>query len=192
MKQFLISFVLIVAFVAYAFYYNIAAQNPNSSNSTVSTNTTNTNSNSGVVVTDTTTNGGASSNGNTVTQTHIPAQVPVKTPVQTPVPVITPVVVKKTTGQYVDGIYTGAAINEYYGTVQVAAVISGGRLTKVTFLQYPTDRSTSKAINQRATPQLAAQAIQVQSANVSGVSGASATSDAFSQSLASALSQAAA
>ena len=76
--------------------------------------------------------------------------------------------------------------------MQVAAVISGGRLTKVTFLQYPTDRSTSKAINQRATPQLAAQAIQVQSANVSGVSGASATSDAFSQSLASALSQAAA
>ncbi len=190
MKQFLISFVLIVAFVAYAFYYNIAAQNPNSSNSTVSTNTTNTNSNSGVVVTDTTTNGGASSNGNTVTQSPTPA--PVKTPVQTPTPVITPVVVKKTTGKYVDGIYTGAAINEYYGTVQVAAVISGGRLTKVTFLQYPTDRSTSKAINQRATPQLAAQAIQVQSANVSGVSGASATSDAFSQSLASALSQAAA
>jgi uncharacterized protein with FMN-binding domain len=93
-------------------------------------------------------------------------------------------------GQYTDGTYTGTAANAYYGNIQVAATISGGKLTNVTFLQYPNDRSTSRFINQQAMPQLKAEAIQAQSANVDGVSGASDSSGAFKESLASALSQA--
>ncbi len=94
------------------------------------------------------------------------------------------------TGQYKDGTYTGSVADAYYGNIQVKATISGGKLTNVTFLQYPNDRGQSVEINQRAMPVLKAEAIQAQSANVDGVSGASDTSAAFNQSLASALAQA--
>jgi uncharacterized protein with FMN-binding domain len=72
----------------------------------------------------------------------------------------------------------------------VKATISGGKLTDVTFLQYPNDRNTSVYINQQAMPQLRAEALQAQSAKVDGVSGASDSSAAFVQSLASALAKA--
>ena len=78
----------------------------------------------------------------------------------------------------------------YYGNVQVQAVISGGKITAVNFLQYPNDRSNSIRINTQAMPYLQQEAIQAQSAQVDGVSGASATSAAFVQSLTVALNQA--
>ena len=93
-------------------------------------------------------------------------------------------------GQYKDGSYTGPSVNVYYGNVQVKAVISGGKLTDVQFLQYPSDRSTSVYINSQAMPMLTQEAIAAQSANVSGVSGASETSAGFVQSLSAALTQA--
>ncbi|MDR3571670.1 MAG: hypothetical protein P4L81_05775 [Candidatus Pacebacteria bacterium] len=101
-----------------------------------------------------------------------------------------PTPVAKPKGQYVDGTYTGSVANAYYGNVQVQAVISGGKLVNVVVLQYPNDRSTSRYINQQAMPILVSEAISAQSANINGVSGASESSPAFAQSLASALSQA--
>lgn len=101
-----------------------------------------------------------------------------------------PVTPKVSSGKYVDGTYTGNAADAYYGNIQVEAIISGGKLANVVFLQSPNDRSTSRYINQQAMPELKAEAIQAQSANVSGVSGASDSSAAFKQSLASALSKA--
>jgi uncharacterized protein with FMN-binding domain len=97
---------------------------------------------------------------------------------------------KTTNGLYADGTYTGAATDAYYGTVQVKAVIQNGKLATVQFLQSPNGRSTSLAINSRAMPALTSEAIQVQSANVNVVSGATFTSQAFQQSLQSALVQA--
>lgn len=97
---------------------------------------------------------------------------------------------QKSSGLYVDGTYTGAPENAYYGTVQVQAVVQNGALSNVTFLQYPSDRSTSRTISSRAMPILVQEALQIQSAKVDGVSGATQISDAFKQSLASALSQA--
>lgn len=93
-------------------------------------------------------------------------------------------------GQYRNGSYTGVAADAYYGNIQVKAIISGGKITDVVFLQYPNDRSTSRAINGQAMPYLKQEAIQVQSANVKIISGATDSSQAFRQSLASALSQA--
>ena len=93
-------------------------------------------------------------------------------------------------GQYADGTYTGAPADAYYGIVQTRAVIQSGKLAVVSFLQYPNDRSTSRYINDVAMPQLKAEAIQAQSAQVNAVSGASETSAAFRQSLGSALAQA--
>lgn len=117
-----------------------------------------------------------------------PTPIPKPTPAPTPVPV--PVPTPKPKGQYVDGTYNGDPADAYYGTVQVQAVISGGRLVTVNFLQYPSDRSTSRRINDQAMALLKQEAIQAQSANVSGVSGATDTFSAFVQSLGSALAQA--
>jgi uncharacterized protein with FMN-binding domain len=107
----------------------------------------------------------------------------------TPTPVVTPPPPKKT-GIYNDGTYIGSVADAYYGYVQVKAVITNSRLTDVIFLDYPQDRSTSIRINNRAIPILIQEAISAQSANVNGVSGASATSPAFVESLTSALNQA--
>lgn len=95
-------------------------------------------------------------------------------------------------GKYRNGTYTGSVADAFYGNVQVKVTVQSGKVTQVNFLDYPHDRSTSVSINSYATPLLAQQAVQAQSANVDGVSGASATSEAFRQSLASALAQAAA
>lgn len=93
-------------------------------------------------------------------------------------------------GQYTDGTYTGSVENAYYGNVQVSATILGGKITNVTFLQYPNTHSTSVVINQQAMPYLQQEAIKAQNANVQIVSGATYTSQAFIQSLTTALSKA--
>lgn len=98
--------------------------------------------------------------------------------------------VNKTAGLYKDGSYTGSVEDAFYGNIQVKAIISAGRITDVQFLQYPNDRSTSVMINQQAMPYLKQEAIQVQSAQVDIVSGATDSSEAFVKSLQSALSQA--
>ena len=91
---------------------------------------------------------------------------------------------------YKNGIYTGDVADAFYGNVQVEVTISGGKISDVKFLQYPNDRQTSIEINSQATPMLIQEAIQAQSAQVDGVSGATQTSIAFRQSLQSALSKA--
>ena len=93
-------------------------------------------------------------------------------------------------GQYKDGSYTGDVADAFYGNIQVQAVVSGGKLTDVIFLQYPNDRNTSIEINTQAMPMLKSEALTAQSANVDGVSGATDSSRAFIQSLGSALAKA--
>lgn len=92
--------------------------------------------------------------------------------------------------RYKNGSYTGKSSDAFYGYIQVKAVVSGGKLTDIEFLDYPQDRRDSIEINQYAMPQLKQQAIQAQSAQVDGVSGATDTSQAFMQSLGDALQQA--
>ncbi len=91
---------------------------------------------------------------------------------------------------YQDGEYTGPIIDAYYGDVQVKAVIEGGKLVDVVFLDYPHDRKTSERVNQQAMPYLKQEAIQAQSAEVDIVTGATQTSLAFKKSLSAALMKA--
>jgi len=93
--------------------------------------------------------------------------------------------------RYKDGQYTGIVADAYYGNVQVEALVQSGKIADVQFLAYPNDRGTSVQINTIAMPRLKSEAIQAQNANVDIVSGATQTSEAFVQSLASALQQAA-
>jgi len=94
------------------------------------------------------------------------------------------------TGLYADGTYTGPATDAFYGTVQVEATVSGGKLTSVVFLQHPDGPDTTHQINTQAMPLLIQEAITAQSARVDGVSGATQTSEAFIQSLSAALQKA--
>jgi uncharacterized protein with FMN-binding domain len=116
----------------------------------------------------------------------------------TPTATTTPAITSATTvaatqtasTNFKDGTYTGSVADAYYGNVQISATFSGGKITGVTFVDYPHTHSTSVEINQQAMPYLKQEAIQAQSSNVQIVSGATYTSQAFIQSLNSALSQA--
>ena len=85
---------------------------------------------------------------------------------------------------------TGAAFNYNYGILSVSVTATG---TKITNVQIATiddgGNFRSQSIDQQSIPILEQQALQAQSANIQGVSGASYTSAGFAQSLQSALSK---
>jgi uncharacterized protein with FMN-binding domain len=97
---------------------------------------------------------------------------------------------KQTGSAYMDGVYTGSSEDAYYGFIQVRAVISGGKITDVKFLQYPDDQENSIYINQQAMPYLKQEAIAIQGANVNIITGATDTTQAFVRSMDDALNQA--
>jgi len=109
-----------------------------------------------------------------------PTEAPTAAPTETPV----------TLGQYKDGQYTGPEVDAYYGLVQVQATIQNGQIASVDFLEYPHDRRTSQRINAQAVPYLQTEALQAQSAQVNIISGATLTSEAFMESLNTALASA--
>jgi uncharacterized protein with FMN-binding domain len=95
------------------------------------------------------------------------------------------------TGLYRDGEYTGIPVRAgRWGSTQVTAVIMSGKLTNFRINDYPHSTSRSLRISQVAIPNLAREAIQTQSAPVDIISGATLTTEAFIQSLQSALDQA--
>jgi len=96
------------------------------------------------------------------------------------------------TGSGTDGTYTGDAVDvgHGYGTIQVQVTVSGGKVTDITALAVPQNDPRSAQISSYAVPQLVSQAIEAQSSSISGLSGATFTSNGFGQSLASALTQA--
>jgi uncharacterized protein with FMN-binding domain len=104
-------------------------------------------------------------------------------------PTVVPPIVVAGNG-YRDGQYTGNVADAFFGDVQVKATIQGGRISDVQFLQYPSDRRTSVRINSYAVPALRNEAIRAQKAEVDIISGATLTSEAFIQSLQSALNKA--
>jgi uncharacterized protein with FMN-binding domain len=89
-----------------------------------------------------------------------------------------------------DGTFQGQDFPNNYGDVQVAIVISGGKITDVQTLQMPSDRQRSAEISQAAAPILHDEVIQAQSAQIDTLSGATFTSDSYVQSLQSALDKA--
>ena len=85
---------------------------------------------------------------------------------------------------------TGTAVNYNYGILSVSATVSGAKLTNVTIASIDDGGNfRSQSIDQQSIPVLEQEALQAQSANIQGVSGASYTSAGFEQSLQSALSQ---
>ncbi|MBH0025123.1 FMN-binding protein [Salinibacterium sp. SWN248] len=89
-----------------------------------------------------------------------------------------------------DGTFTGSSVSTRFGNVQVAVTIASGSITDVTALQLTDDDGRSVQISNRAAPILRTEVLSSQSAQVSNVSGATYTTDAYLSSLQSALDQA--
>ena len=88
-------------------------------------------------------------------------------------------------------VVQGGVFHNKWGDVQVQATFApDGSLVDVVTLQTPSRDGKSVRINDRAAPQLNAEALSVQSADVHTVSGATYTSQAYLQSLQSAIDRA--
>jgi uncharacterized protein with FMN-binding domain len=83
----------------------------------------------------------------------------------------------------------GSVVSTRYGKVQVAVVLTGGRITDVKALQLPFDRSRSADISSQAAPMLHDEVLQAQSAHIDTIGGATYTSDGYARSLQAALDQ---
>lgn len=87
------------------------------------------------------------------------------------------------------GTFTGVAVQYPFGQVQVQITLVAGKITDVVALQLP-DHGRSGFISQSVAPILQGEALSAQSANIDTVSGATYTSEAYAQSLQSAIDQA--
>jgi uncharacterized protein with FMN-binding domain len=115
---------------------------------------------------------------------------PLNNPIVNSKTLITKQTAKTVPAKYHDGVYTGRSADAYYGNVQVQVTIKTGQIAAVQFLDYPHDQENSRNINSAAMPTLKSEALAAQSAQIDTVSGATETSQAFIESLKSALSQA--
>lgn len=95
-----------------------------------------------------------------------------------------------TTSGLKDGTFTGQAADTRYGAVQVAITVSGGEITDVSVPQYPNTERRDEEINAQAIPILISETKSAQNAQIDMVSGATYTSDGYTQSLQSAIDQA--
>jgi uncharacterized protein with FMN-binding domain len=77
----------------------------------------------------------------------------------------------------------GPVVQTRWGPVQVAAVISKGKICDVRAVVVPSDRTRSMAINNRAVPILHDRVLASQSAAFQTVSGATVTSEGYRSSL---------
>ena len=89
-----------------------------------------------------------------------------------------------------DGTYTGSSVGTRFGAVQVSVTIASGTITDVTAVHLTDHDGKSVQISNRAAPILRDEVISAQSANVSNVSGATYTTQAYLSSVQSALDQA--
>ena len=143
---------------------------------------------------DSATPGGVATNSNTVTATPTPVtttssttkarSISVATPSQSPTPVET----TKSTGT--SGTFQGDTSQTRWGPVQVEITVTDGKITDVSTLQYPSGDRKSMMISSQVIPWLQDEVLKVQSASISGISGATYTSNGFKASLASALQKA--
>jgi uncharacterized protein with FMN-binding domain len=87
-------------------------------------------------------------------------------------------------------VVTGDVVRTRYGPVQVQVTLSGRDIVDVQALQLPYERSYSEEISRAVEPMLRQEALRVQYGRMRLVSGATYTSEAYANSLQSALDKA--
>ena len=116
------------------------------------------------------------------TSTNSPAKATGATQTQTPA--ATPVQATKS----ISGTFTGDSVDVKYGFVQVKITVVNGKITEAQAVQVPSGKNDRWT--QMSVPVLRQKTLAAQSANITGVSGASYTSYGWYTSLASALAKA--
>jgi uncharacterized protein with FMN-binding domain len=136
--------------------------------------------------------------------TSAPARVPTTNPAAAPTtdqpanpttdqptnPTVNPTTKPPANGTKRDGTWNGASTYTEFGNVELAIVVSGGKITDVKVLDYPQSHSRSVQINNKALPKLRQEALAAQSASINTVSGATYTSEGYRGSLQSAITKA--
>ena len=90
----------------------------------------------------------------------------------------------------VTGTFDGNTASTRWGPVQVRIVVKDGKIVAASALKSPDGDSRSRSISQQAIPYLVQETLAAQSDQISGVSGASYTSNGWFTSLQSALKKA--
>ena len=83
----------------------------------------------------------------------------------------------------------GPSVDMRWGPVQVTVKVKGKKILDVA-ATYPTERPKSQFINEQAIPMLRTEVLQLQSAQIQLIGGATMTSQAYAQSLQAALDKA--
>lgn len=91
---------------------------------------------------------------------------------------------------YKNGEYTSPVADAVYGPLQIKVVVNDQKISDVQFLQYPNNKEPSITINKQAILILKLETIVAQNADIEAVSGATATSKAYIESLKTILSRA--
>lgn len=95
------------------------------------------------------------------------------------------------TSTVADGTYNGQTVSTRFGTVQVNAVIAGGKITDVVAVKLTDQGRQSVSISNQAAPMIRQEILSAQSARVSNIGGATYTTRGYLMSLQSALDAAA-
>ena len=90
----------------------------------------------------------------------------------------------------ITGTFDGNTASTRWGPVQVRIVVKDGKIVDASALKSPNGDSRSRSISQQAIPYLVQETLAAQSDQISGVGGASYTSNGWYQSLQSALKKA--
>ncbi len=93
-------------------------------------------------------------------------------------------------GSGTSGTFTGDAVTTRWGIVQVEITVENGKITRSEAVRFPQGNQRDVEINSYAVPILDDAAVQAQSANLDGISGATVTWGGYTQSLQSAIDQA--
>jgi uncharacterized protein with FMN-binding domain len=118
------------------------------------------------------------------------ASTPTTTSTANPSATASPSATATTAAASSDGTWTGSSVNTRFGSVQVSVTISGGQITEVTPLHLTDADGRSVQISNQAAPMIRKEVLAAQSAQVSNIGGATYTTQAYLQSLQSALDQA--
>lgn len=86
--------------------------------------------------------------------------------------------------------YKGSVAQTRWGPVQVTITVTNGKITSVSVPVYPNGNGRDEEINAYALPVLKQETLAAQSARIDTVSGATVTSDGYTQSLQAALDSA--
>jgi len=83
----------------------------------------------------------------------------------------------------------GPSVNMQWGPIQVTVKVKGKKILDIS-ATYPTERPRSQFINSQAIPMLKQEVLQLQSAQIDLIGGATMTSEAYAMSLQAALQKA--